>query len=132
VAGSIGGIAATGSGQTLTGAGDASGLTLTVTGGATGNRGTVKFAQGYAVQLDQMLTGLLASDGTLAARTDGINSSIISIGNQRAALNLRLAAVQARYQAQYTALDMLMSKLNSTSSYLTQQLANLSGSSSTK
>ena len=130
VAGTIGGVAATGSGQMLSGTGNAAGLNLSVTGGATGSRGTVKFAQGYAAQLDQMLTGLLATDGTLAARTDGINSSIVSIGNQRAALNLRLAATQARYQAQYTALDLLMSKLNSTSSYLTQQLANLPGSSS--
>ncbi len=128
VAGSVGGVSATGSGQLLSGTGDAVGLSLTVSGGATGDRGSVKFAQGYAAQLDQFLGGLLATDGALAARTDGINSSIKDIGSRRAAMNQRLAATQARYQAQYAALDLLMSKMNTTSSYLQQQLANLPGS----
>jgi flagellar hook-associated protein 2 len=33
--------------------------------------------------------------------------------------------IEARYRAQFTALDALMSSLNSTSAYLTQQLASL-------
>jgi flagellar hook-associated protein 2 len=129
VAGSIGGVAATGSGQTLSGAGDAAGLSLKITGGATGVRGSVKFAQGYAAQLDNLITGMLATDGTLNSRTDGINRSIKDLGNRRDALNLRLVAVEKRYRAQYTALDMLMSNMTQTTTYLTQQLANLPGSS---
>ena len=132
VAGTIGGVAATGLGQTLTGAGDAIGLNIKVIGGATGDRGSVKFAQGYAAQLDKLIAGMLATDGTLSSRTDGINRTIKDIGSRRDALNLRLVSIEKRYRAQYTALDVMMSNMTKTSSYLTQQLANLPGSSSTK
>jgi flagellar hook-associated protein 2 len=128
VAGTLGGVAATGAGQLLSGTGDATGMALKITGGATGDRGTVKFAQGYAAQLDHLVGSMIGTSGMIASRTDGINSSIKDIGNQRSAMNLRLAAVEARYRAQYTALDLLMSKMSTTSSYLQQQLANLPGS----
>jgi len=129
VAGTIGGAAATGSGQTLSGSGDADGLSLKVTGGASGDRGSVKFAQGYAAQLDKLIAGILASDGTLSSRTDGINRSIKDIGSRRDKLNLRLVGVEKRYRAQYTALDVMMSGMTKTSSFLQQQLANLPGAS---
>jgi flagellar hook-associated protein 2 len=40
-------------------------------------------------------------------------------------LETRMTAIEARYRAQFTALDTLMSSLNSTSSYLTQVLSSL-------
>ena len=126
VAGTIGGVAATGSGQTLSGTGDATGLCIKLTGGATGDRGSVKFARGYATQLDALLANMLGSEGMLSSRTGGITSSIKDIGNRRDALNTRLAIVQARYQKQFSALDLTISNMNKTSAYLTQQLANLS------
>jgi flagellar hook-associated protein 2 len=43
-------------------------------------------------------------------------------------LNTRLATMQKNYQAQFTKLDTLMSNMNSTSSFLTQQLASLAKS----
>lgn len=130
IAGTVGGVSATGSGQILSAGGDASGLALKVSGGTSGDRGSVKFAQGFAAQLDQLIAGLLASEGTVSSRTDGINRSIKDIGNRRDALNLRLSAVEARYRAQYTALDLMMSNMTKTSTFLTQQLAKLPGSSS--
>ena len=89
----------------------------------------MKFAQGYAAQLDKLIGGILASDGTLTSRTDGINRSIKDIGSRRDALNLRLVTVEKRYRAQYTALDVMMSNMTKTSSFLQQQLANLPGAS---
>jgi len=130
VAGTIGGFGATGSGQTLTGSGDTAGLQLTITGGATGARGTVQFAQGYAFQLNELIGNVIESDGLLAGRTDGIGRSIKDLGSRRAALVLRLGQIEQRYRAQFTALDTLLSSMNTTSSFLTQQLANLPGSSS--
>ncbi len=127
VAGTIGGFGATGSGQILSGSGDAAGLGLKVTGGATGDRGSVKFAQGYAAQLDKLIGGILATDGTLSSRIDGMNRSTKDIASRRDALNLRLAAVEKRYRAQYTALDVTMSNMSTTSTFLQQQLANLPG-----
>ncbi len=125
VAGTIGGVAATGSGQKLIGTGDAAGLQLSINGGVTGSRGTVNFSQGYAYQLNKLTTDMLASSGLFAGRTKGINSSILDIGTQRDALNLRLAAIEARYRKQFTALDSLIASMQSTQTYLTQQLAQI-------
>lgn len=126
VAGTINGAAATGSGQFLTsGTGDSTGLKIQVSGGATGARGTVNYSRGYAYTLNTLATSLLASDGPLAGRTDGISNSVKDIGKQRDAMNLRLSGIEKRYRAQFTALDTMLSSMNQTSTYLTQQLANL-------
>lgn len=127
VTGTIGGMAATGNGQFLTGAdgSDAEGLKLQILGGSLGARGTVSFSHGYATQLDQLLGSFLGKDGMIAGRTDGINRSIKDLGSQREVLNRRLADTEERYRKQFTALDALISSMNSTSSFLSQQLANL-------
>ena len=127
VAGSINGVSATGSGQYLTGAaGDSSaGVKLQITGGGTGARGTVNFSRGYAHQLDKMAEIQLSSAGPLSSRAEGINRSIESLGDQRDALIRRLTSIEKRYRAQFTALDSMLSSMNRTSTFLTQQLANL-------
>lgn len=127
VAGTINGAAATGSGQTLTGASgnDAEGLTVLVSGGVLGSRGTINYSQGYAYKLDKQVDSLLSSTGPISSRTDGINRTIKDIGNRREVLNLRLAGIEKRYRAQFTALDMMIGSMTTTSNFLTQQLANL-------
>jgi flagellar hook-associated protein 2 len=69
---------------------------------------------------------MLATDGLLAGQKDGINKSIADIGKQRIAVNVRLAALQKQYTSQFSALDVMLSNMTQTSTYLTQQLANLS------
>ena len=82
---------------------------------------------GFATLLSERIDGYIASDGMIAGRTDGINTSIKSIDSQRERLNARLTLIEARYTAQFTALDTLISGYTLTSDYLTQQLANLPG-----
>lgn len=125
LAGTINGVAATVSGSSLIGAvGDASeGLSIKVNGGATGPRGTVNFSVGYAAQLNSVITGLLDTAGIIASRTNGINTSITRLDKQTDAISSRLTAIEARYRAQFTKLDTLMSGLSTTSSFLTQQVA---------
>jgi flagellar hook-associated protein 2 len=126
VAGTIGGLPATGSGQTLTGAsGAVAGLQLVVSGGTTGTRGTVNYSNGYAYQFSQLSSRFTGTTGTIAGRTTGINASITDIGKQRDEWNIKLTAIEARYRAEFTALDMLMGSMTTTSNFLTQQLANL-------
>ncbi|MCU6435379.1 flagellar filament capping protein FliD [Undibacterium sp. Jales W-56] len=130
IAGTLNGLATTGSGQTLSGiVGTATeGLKILVSGGSLGARGTVNFSVGYAATLTTTLSGFLGSAGTIASTTDGVNRSIKDIGKQRDNLNLRLYNVEARYRAQFTSLDRVISGLNNTSTFLTQQLAALTGS----
>jgi len=130
VAGTIGGAAATGTGQTLTGTAEAMGLAIKIAGGATGDRGTVSYARGYAYQLEKLTAKMLETDSLIDGRMSGINSSIKDVGSRRTALITRLESVEKRLRAQFTALDTLMSRMQNTSSFLTQQLANLPKASS--
>ncbi|HWU66546.1 MAG TPA: flagellar filament capping protein FliD [Methylophilus sp.] len=127
-AGTINGVTAITTGSILTGAGgDASyGLQLSVTGTATGSRGTVTFSKGLAGELNSLLTSWLDTDGALATKTDGINSSIKDLNKKADDINAKLPSIEARYRAQYAKLDALLSSLQSTSSSLTSQLAAIS------
>lgn len=127
VAGTIGGVAAIGSGQQLRAANGsaAEGISLTVNGGALGARGTVNFSTGVAVGLNGLLEGFLSSDGLLDLRADSLQGSVERISDDREALNTRLDAIEARFRRQFNALDSLLANLQTTSNFLTTQLANI-------
>ncbi|MFZ2209239.1 MAG: flagellar filament capping protein FliD [Porticoccaceae bacterium] len=127
VAGTIGGNPATGSGRALTGAGAAEGLVVEVQGGPVGARGTLTFARGIADRTNHFVESLLGAQDAIATRTKGIQTRIGAVGDQRTQLNAKLQHLQDRYRAQFTALDALVSKLQNTGNFLTQQLANLPG-----
>jgi len=118
-AGSIDGGAAVGNGKNLT----AKGVTVTVAGGALGARGTLTFSRGIADQMANLIDGVLGE--SLPARTDGIGVSLRGLDSKRDALNSRLELVEKRIRAQFTALDNMIASMNSTSTFLSQQLANL-------
>lgn len=82
---------------------------------------------GVAVKLGDLLDRYLSTSGLLDQRTETLNSIVQNISDQRAALNVHLAALQDRYTKQFNALDTLLAQMQSTSSYLTQQLGNLPG-----
>jgi flagellar hook-associated protein 2 len=67
-------------------------------------------------------TSLLGASGPVTSKTDGINRSIKDIGSRRSDLQHRLEMTQQRYQKQFSGLDTLLSGMNKTSSFLTQQL----------
>ncbi len=80
---------------------------------------------GLAKSLDNVIDGYVKSGGILSSRTEGLQSRISSLGDDREQLNRRLAALESRYLAQFTAMDLLVGQLKSTGDYLTSQLANL-------
>ncbi|MEA5097613.1 MAG: flagellar filament capping protein FliD [Burkholderiaceae bacterium] len=126
VVGTINGLAATGSGQTLTSSmGDSQGIAVTISGGSTGDRGTINFSQGYAYQLNTLVTTLLDDDGPIATRIEGLNKTIDDIGDQEDVINTHLKVYETRYRAQFTALETLLATLSTTSSFLTQQITAL-------
>ncbi|EPZ15428.1 hypothetical protein M622_15965 [Thauera terpenica 58Eu] len=88
--------------------------------------GVAKVAAGYGRSMDGIITGLIGSEGVITGKTTGLQSSITSIDKQRQTLEQRLDGIEARYKAQYTALDTLVSGMLQTSTYLEQQLASLS------
>lgn len=84
--------------------------------------------KGFGETLAAGLATYVDGTGLIAGRTDGISASIKAIDRQRTALNTRMEAIEARYRAQFTALDAAVAGMTQTSSYLSAQLANLPSS----
>lgn len=80
---------------------------------------------GFITLLEDVIEGYTESEGILTSRTDGLNDEKESIDEDIERIEIRLESVEARLRAQFGSLDSLLSQLNSTSSFLTQQLANL-------
>jgi flagellar hook-associated protein 2 len=121
----INGEAASESDGVITGAvgTDVEGLQLEILGNATGDLGTISFSRGIAVQVNSLITDLLASDGLIEARLDGLNSSVKDLSSQRDALELRANALEKRYRSQFNGLETLIAQLNTTQTYLSQALS---------
>ncbi len=119
VAGTIGGQPVIGAGQTLTGApgSPAEGLKIEVTGGTIGSRGTVSFSQGYAYQLNNLATvlpGHRRPDHQPHHRPQQKRQR--SSPTQRDEFSDKLTDIEARYRAQYSRLDVTLSKMTTTQS----------------
>ena len=127
VAGTIGGEAATGTGNILIADSDttADGLSITVNGSTTGSRGDVVFTRGIASQLDRLLEQVLEEEGALESRLDSFQDRLEEIDERRASLELRWEALEERYREQFNSLDILLANLNTTSAFLVNQLDNL-------
>lgn len=80
---------------------------------------------GLAAKIESMVKTVIDDDGLIDNRTDGLDASSKSLDNRKTQLNLRLEQIEARYRRQFTALDSLVSSMNTTSAFLAQQLANL-------
>jgi flagellar hook-associated protein 2 len=127
VAGTIGGVAATGAGQVLRGqSGSATeGLSITIAGGATGARGSVSLSRGLASRLGDLLSGVLGSSGVVASQTKSLQKDIEAANKQADVVNQRLTLIEANYRAKFNALDSMLSSLSAQSNALTQALAAL-------
>lgn len=76
------------------------------------------------------LDGLIGTSGTVTSATDSTNRLIKDVQKREEQVATRLTAIEKRYRAQFTALDTLIAGMKQTSTYLTQQLANLPSVSS--
>lgn len=78
--------------------------------------------QGFANRLYDASNSLLSVGGLIPSKQDSINTQVRSIDDQTARMQVMLDSKQKQLQTQYTALDTLMSNMNSTSAFLTKQL----------
>jgi flagellar hook-associated protein 2 len=128
VAGTIGGRTAEGDGQVLflgSGNGGASGLQVRILGDQTGSRGSITFVEGVAERTVDLVSSFVGADGAIESRTEGLNRDLEQIQENQARLEERIAAYRERLVSQFTAADSLISQLNSTQDYVSQQLAAL-------
>lgn len=89
--------------------------------------GVADLVSAYGSAFKTATDSLIGVSGSIATRTEGLNTSIKGLGKQSEAIVARLTQIEARYRKQFTALDLVMSQMTKTSNYLTTQLANLPG-----
>lgn len=77
--------------------------------------------KGLGAALKTPLNSWIGSTGILVTRSTNLNKQITDLADQQTDLDNRMDALTKRYTTQFTALDTMLTKLNNTSSYLTQQ-----------
>ena len=80
---------------------------------------------GIAVRMDAVLEIVLGNDGRIETREVALRDRLDRIEDQNAVLDRRMESVRQRLRRQFDAMDQLVAQLNSTSSFLTLQLASL-------
>lgn len=91
----------------------------------TGLADAVSTLTAFGDSFKTLADGFVATSGPLTARTTGLDATLKLLDDRKAALELRVSAIEKRYRAQFTALDALVGSLQTQSSYLSQQLARL-------
>lgn len=84
---------------------------------------------GITTTMATKMTDWLSTKGIIQAAKDGVSKTLNNLTDQYNAVSDRIDATVAQYKAQFTQLDVLMTSLNNTSSYLTQQFDTSSSSS---
>jgi len=115
VAGTIDGVAATGSGQFLTGndvtGNRANGVQIQYTGTATGAVGTVSLTKGIAAKLSDRLEGYLDSvSGLLTNQDKALQSQYDDFGESITQLQAQLTRKEERLRRQYLAMEQAVSR----------------------
>jgi flagellar hook-associated protein 2 len=82
---------------------------------------------GFAGKINEMLDFYTESDGLIQGRIDSKESQLDRLGDDRVSFSRKMESLEARLLAQYNSMDLLVSGLNSTSTYLMQQLDNMPG-----
>jgi flagellar hook-associated protein 2 len=80
-------------------------------------------AEGLPARLKGVADSLTRSGGIIAGREEGLNSRIRSLEDQQLRMERRLEGIEKALRAQFTALDTLVSQLQGTGAFLTQQLS---------
>ncbi|HGK7506084.1 flagellar filament capping protein FliD [Kluyvera cryocrescens] len=83
---------------------------------------------GITTNIGSNLTSWLSSTGIIQAAKDGVSKTLNKLTKDYNTASDLIDQKVARYKEQFTQLDVLMSSLNNTSSYLTQQFESTSSS----
>lgn len=75
------------------------------------------------------MEGYVGPGSVLDSRTQNLNKKLKDVTLQRDNYEVRIEKLTQQYRTQFTALDSLLSRLQSTSTYLSQQLSSLNPSS---
>jgi flagellar hook-associated protein 2 len=82
---------------------------------------------GFSTSLKELTSFYTDSGGIIENRIDSRTNQLDRIDDDRLAFTRRMESLEARLFAQYNAMDLIVSGLNSTSTYLMAQLDNMPG-----
>lgn len=82
---------------------------------------------GFVNDIKKFIGNYSDKDGLIDQRVSGKNSQIERLDKDLEAFSIKMTSLESRLFAQYNAMDLLVSQLNNTGSYITQQLANMPG-----
>lgn len=82
--------------------------------------------EGYGPGLEKLLDSVLEDDGLLDSRSDSLTARLKTYNTQYEDLDRRMESLQARYTAQFTAMEQLVTQLQGSSGFLSQQLVSMS------
>lgn len=80
---------------------------------------------GISKNIDTTAEGFVRSGGAISSATEGLNRTIELLNTQYASASARIDSRMEAYRSQFQKLDAMIAQMNSTSSYLTQQLSAL-------
>jgi flagellar hook-associated protein 2 len=99
-------------------------------GGVTAMFSSTADSGGIGKQVSDYVDKLTKTDGALKSAQDGITKTLKDLEGDYSRVQDRVTATVARYKAQFTQLDLMVSQMNRTASYLTQQFNALNNSNS--
>lgn len=105
----------------------AAGIQIQVMGSTTGPRGQITLVRGVMNQFDRYLGSVLNFGGSLDAKISTLDEQIADLDKESKDFDKRMSLLEERMRFQFAAADALISELNSTSSFLEQQLNTLPG-----
>ena len=82
-------------------------------------------AAGFAGKVDSVLGRMLSDNGLIANSTQGLEANVDRLDERYARTEGNINDTIARYRKQFAQLDSMIASMNSTSTYLTQQFANM-------
>jgi len=82
---------------------------------------------GLAERMKTATEGILGDQGSIKARTEGLQETVDRLQDQYDRTKVSIDATMKNYRTQFSRLDALVAQMNSTSAYLTQQFDALSG-----
>lgn len=125
--GTIGGVFANGKdGRILLGSGEFKGMELTLSDFTLGDRGTITVTDGVAKLMDNLISGYLNEKGIITTRSNDLNTKLKALTKEQEDLGPRVEKLTKRYATQFAKMEQMLAAMQQTSSYLEQQLANIS------
>lgn len=90
---------------------------------------TTSSKNGIVTKLQTLMTSLLSDSGIIASKTNGLQASLKINQDRQTTVQKRLSNLKDDYTNQFNRLNTTLASMQSTQSYLTQQLASLAKSS---